>query len=85
MTLKICGVIFVVIGCGGFGFRIANNYRTEEKNIRQLISVIDYLRCELQYRLSPLPELCRLVAAEFGAPYHKIFTIKPKTKNIWWN
>ena len=73
MTLKIFGVILIIVGCGGFGFRIANNYRAEERNIRQLIGIIDFMKCELQYRLTPLPELCRMVSAEFSAPFHRIF------------
>lgn len=26
--------------------------------LRQLVSALDYMQCELQYRLTPLPELC---------------------------
>ena len=73
MTFKIIGVMLIVIGCGGFGFRIANNHRMEEKNIRQLIGIIDFMKCELQYRLTPLPELCSLVSMEYGAFFQKIF------------
>ena len=73
MMLKIFGVIFVVVGCGSVGFRIANSHRLEEKNIRNLIGVIDFIKCELQYRLTPLPELCYMIASEFTAPFNKIF------------
>lgn len=27
--------------------------------LRQLVAALDYMQCELQYRLTPLPELCR--------------------------
>lgn len=65
MILKIAGVIMVIAGCGGVGFRIAANHRREEKALRQLIGILDYMECELQYRLTPLPALCKQVAMEF--------------------
>lgn len=63
MTLKLLGAILVIAGCGGFGFLIAAAHRKEVKTMRQLISALDYMECELQYRLTPLPELCRKAAA----------------------
>ena len=65
MMIKIAGVILVIASCGGVGFRIAANHRKEEKALRQLIGILDYMECELQYRMTPLPELCRQVAREF--------------------
>ncbi len=65
MILKWFGVFFVILGCGSVGFLIAVNYRREEKSLRQLIGILDYMECELQYRLMPLPELCRQVALQF--------------------
>lgn len=73
MMLKIFGVMLIVIGCGSVGFCIANNHRLEEKNLRTLIGIIDFIRCELQYRLTPLPELCSLISTEYAAPFNKIF------------
>lgn len=65
MILKLIGAVFVVVGCGGIGFRIAANHRNEERNLRQLIGILDYMECELQYRMTPLPELCRQASKEF--------------------
>ncbi len=73
MILKIIGVILVVAGCGGVGFRIAANHRQEEKALRQLIGILDYMECELQYRLTPLPSLCRQAAKEFKQIPGKVF------------
>ena len=72
MILKIVGICMVIAGCGGVGFRIASNYRKEEKELRQLIGVLDYMECELQYRLTSLPQLCRQAAMEF--PHMSIFS-----------
>ena len=72
MTLKLIGALLIVFGCGGFGFRIASAQKREEKFLRQLISVLDYISCELQYRQTPLPQLCRQSAVECSGMLHKI-------------
>lgn len=73
MILKLIGAVFVLAGCGGIGFRIAANHRFEEKNLRQLIGILDYMECELQYRLTPLPELCRQASKEFSGLLGSVF------------
>ncbi len=65
MIAKVIGIIFVVFGCGGVGFRIAYNHRQEEKALRQLVGMLDFMACELQYRMPTLPSLCREVAKVF--------------------
>lgn len=73
MIRKLIGAIFVVTGCGGIGFRIAANHRREEMNLRQLSGILDYMECELQYRLTPMPELCGQVARVFPGVLGNIF------------
>ena len=62
MTGKLIGAVLIVIGCGGFGFTITGAYKREEFMLRQLLGVLDFMQCELQYRLTPLPDLCRQAA-----------------------
>jgi len=73
MIFKLIGAVFVVVGCGGIGFLIAANHRFEEKNLRQLSGILDYMECELQYRMTPLPELCRQASKEFSGLLGNIF------------
>lgn len=73
MYLKIVGAAMVVAGCGGFGFTLAANHRREEKTLRQLIGVLDFMECELQYHLTPLPELCRQAAKESTGPLSGLY------------
>ena len=69
MTYKILGMVLIIVGCGGAGFSMAANHRMEEKSLRQLVGILDYMECELQYRLTTLPELCRNASKEFcGVP-----------------
>ena len=56
--IKIIGAILIVAGCGGVGFKLAAEFIREERFLKQFISVLDYMECELQYRMTPLPELC---------------------------
>lgn len=72
MRYKWIGAILVIVGCGGFGFSMAAGHRKEEKLLRQLISVLQYMESELQYRLTPLPELCRQAGNEVNGLLHDI-------------
>ena len=74
MTTKLFGIILTVIGCGSVGFQIAANHRREEKALRQLLQILEYIECELQYRLTPLPQLCRQVGKLFKKMPGVVFT-----------
>ena len=73
MTIKVIGVIFVLISCGSVGFKIAANYKKEEKHLQNLTYILDYMIAELQYKLTPLPQLCRQVAQLFSGFPGNIF------------
>lgn len=60
--MKIMGAVLVFTGCGGFGFAMAAACRREEEDLRQLIRALEYMSCELTYRMTPLPQLCRSAA-----------------------
>ena len=62
MNPKWIGTAIIILGCGGFGFRMAAAHRQQEQQLRQLLSALDLLEWELRYRLPPLPELCLQVA-----------------------
>ena len=72
--IKLFGALLVIAGCGGFGFFIAAEHRREEKTLRHFISVLELMECELQYRLTALPELCRQAAFESRGPLKKTFS-----------
>lgn len=65
--MKIIGALIVILGCGGFGCCLAAAYRREERMLRQLMGALDFMGCELQYRMTPLPELCREAASHSGS------------------
>ena len=73
MSLKLIGAVLIIVGCGGFGFMIASAHRKEERGLRQLMGALDFMECELQYRSTALPELCRQTAAECGGSLGRVF------------
>lgn len=62
MMLKIIGVCCIMLGCGGYGFYLAYVYRMQIKMLRQLITALDYMECELLYRQTPLAEMLKKAA-----------------------
>ena len=73
MGIKWMGAIFVVLGCGGFGFSIASAHRKEEKMMRQMLYALQNMEWELQYRLTSLPEICIVAGKETDGILRKIF------------
>ena len=63
MTVKLFGALLVLLSCGGYGFMIAASHRTEVKYLQAYLQALDLMECELQYRLTPLPELCNIGAS----------------------
>lgn len=61
--LRLIGAGCIVAGSGVFGFAMAAASRKEERQLRQLLGALEYLSCELSYRLTPLPQLCAGAAA----------------------
>lgn len=74
MIWKIMGAVLVVTGCGGFGFAMAAACRREEEDLRQYIRALEYMSCELSYRMTPLPQLCRNAAGTVSGCTARILT-----------
>ena len=71
--MKYAGAMLVIFGCGGFGFSMAAAYRHEEKVLRQLRNILQFLYCELQFRMTTLPELCLLAGRQNSGTLSKVF------------
>lgn len=73
MSLKVIGAFVLVMSCGGVGFQMAAAHVREERILRQLLRILDYMECELQYHLTPLPELCRQAAEQEAGVLRQVF------------
>ena len=72
MDFKWIGAVLILAGCGGFGFLLSAAHRQEERTLRSLISALDYMACELQYRMTPLPDLCVAAGKECAGVIGKV-------------
>lgn len=57
MLIKVLGAICIIAACGSVGFQLSATHKKIERNMRMLISGIAYIQRELEYRMSPLPEI----------------------------
>ncbi len=73
-ALKIIGAVVIIFACGSVGVRIRQTHTREIQSMKMLISALDYMKCELSYRMYPLPELCRLTAKECEGVLRKFFS-----------
>jgi len=73
MILRWIGALLVIAGCGGLGFSMAMHYRKQEQCLRQLIKTLDIFSCELEFRLLPLPDVCRSVSKTVGGCVGNVF------------
>lgn len=73
MNYKWVGAVLVIAACGGFGISLAAGYRRRERLLQQLLRALQTMRWELQYRLTPLPELCRRAGEETTGALREVF------------
>lgn len=73
MYLKLTGAILIIVGCGGYGILMAIHHRRETAALHQLAQVMEHMICELEYRLTSLPELCRFGAQQSKGPVKTFF------------
>lgn len=58
MGIKLIGAVLIIAGCGGYGWMLARNHKREAAALRQLVTAMEYMAAELEYKLTPLPVLC---------------------------
>lgn len=73
MTYRIIGAILVIISCSGVGFSIANVHKREVDGLKQLLRALDFMACELEFRMPDLPQLCHLTAMQVSGSLRSLF------------
>lgn len=81
MAYKWIGSVLIITGCGCFGFLLSASDRREMVCLRDLIRILEFITCELQFRLSPLPEVCRKAASQVRGSTGEVFKILSDTLN----
>ena len=75
MSYKWIGACFVIIGCGGFGFLVAAASKRDERHLRELQEAVEFMISELQYQLTPLPELIFRAAVYTTGGLRQVLTV----------
>ena len=73
MMVRMVGAGILVVGCGGFGCLLGYHYRREEQMLRWLLAAMQEMQWELKYRITPLPDLCRVAADASGGKIRELF------------
>lgn len=73
--LKILGGLIILLTSSYIGFSSAANINQEVVMLRKLLHALDYMSCELQYKLTPLPELCRSTSNECSGKLKRLFQL----------
>lgn len=73
MNIKLIGAVCVLLGCGSCGFFMALQYNKHVLMLRNLVASLEYMECELQYRNTPLPQLCRQVGERVNGKIREVF------------
>lgn len=59
MTIRVLGAFLIIAGCAGVGCALARNYRREEQAMGELVQCLEWMICEMNYRMPPLASLFR--------------------------
>lgn len=74
MNYPLLGAALVVTGCGGFGFSMAAEHLAMERDLQRFLKILGFMENQLEYRLTPLPELCRQAGKEAGGRLGRVFS-----------
>lgn len=66
MTYRLIGAVLIVTGCGGFGISMMLSEKHHEKQLQCLLQALQYMKWELQFRLTPLPQLLFAAGKQAG-------------------
>ncbi len=75
MIVQVLGAGMVFAGCTGVGFSVAKSYAKQLYALEQLIQALEFMECQLEYRMLPLPELCRSTAEQCSGAVGETFRI----------
>lgn len=67
------GIICIIGACSACGFSMAGSYLFMERCLRQMQNALEVMLCQMEYRMTALPELCGIVASACGGPIGQVF------------
>lgn len=73
MNIRWLGAILIVVSCAGIGFSMVASHIAQERAVRDLLRVLEFMESDLKYRLTPLPELCESAGERAGGQIGTVF------------
>ena len=73
MMVRILGSCLIITSCGSFGWMITRALQNDIFALKNFISAIEYMECELRYRMTPLPKLCLEASAATNGVTSRLF------------
>lgn len=64
------GAVLIIGSCGSCGLSITLNQLREERMVKELLRFLEHIRWELEYRMTPLPELILSASCETHGVLH---------------
>ncbi len=74
MTPRLIGAAMILAACGGMGFSMASAHKQKERMLRQLITAVQFMGCELTYRHTALPHLMVMCARQTTGQISQVFS-----------
>jgi stage III sporulation protein AB len=74
MNYRIIGAILIIASSSAMGFSMAAAQKREEAALLRLLRALEFMACELECRLTPLPDLCDMTARQVTGPVREVFT-----------
>lgn len=75
MQLKWIGAFCVIAGCGGWGFSLSVQHMRKIQFYKRFLDILENMECELQYRATALPDLCRYAGETSRGILHHVFLL----------
>ena len=73
MSIKFAGALCIVVACSGCGMMMKASHLRMTRRFQDLISILEYMESELQYRCTPLPRLCRQAGERSHGKIQQVF------------
>lgn len=74
LSIKLIGAVLIVAGCILSGYAFSLTYKKEERLLYDLVRALDYMCCDLEYRMSSLSDVCRKTSQQCSGVLYDVFS-----------
>ena len=72
MSYRLLGALLIISGCGGFGISLVLEEKRQDSLLHDFLSALQFMQWDLQYRLTPLPDLLQKAAEQSGGQVREV-------------